>query len=66
MTFVQSQKTHGFRVADFATIFDERKSRSKIYLLFNMDKKPCVRNFEGLVRSKILGISQTTLVVHWT
>ena len=38
----------------------ERRSRSKIVLLFNTDKKePCVRKFEGLTRSKILGILQT-------
>ena len=50
-TQVQSQKTKGFRVADFATLSDERRSRSKIFLLFNMDKRT--------LGSKILGISQT-------
>ena len=35
----QSQKTQGFRVADFATLSDERRSRSKIFLPFNMDKR---------------------------
>ena len=35
----QSQKTPDFCVADFATLSDERKSRSKISLLFDMDKR---------------------------
>ena len=33
----QSQKTQGFCVVDFATLSNERKSRSKIVLLFNTD-----------------------------
>ena len=53
---MQSWKILGFGVADFATLSDERRSCSKIVLLFNEDKKPCVRKFEGLTRSKILGI----------
>ena len=56
---VQSQKTQGFYVADFATLSDEIRSRSKIFLLFIWIKEPCVRKFEGLARSKLLGISQT-------
>ena len=56
---VQSQKTQGFCVADFATLSDERRSRSKIFPLFIWIKEPCVRKFEGLERSKRLGISQT-------
>ena len=56
---VQSQKTQGFCVADFATLSDERKSRSKFFPLFIGMKEPCVRKFEGLARSKLLGISQT-------
>ena len=48
-----------FRVADFTTLPDERRSRSKINLLFNMDKEPYFRKFEELTRSKILGILQT-------
>ena len=39
ITCVQSQKTQRFRVADFATLSDERMSRSKIFLLFNMGKR---------------------------
>ena len=35
----QSQKTQGFRVADFVTLSDEKRSRSKIVLLFNVDKR---------------------------
>ena len=49
----QSQKTQGFCVADFATLSDEIMSHSKILLLI---KEPCLRTFEGLIRSKILGI----------
>ena len=55
---IQSQKIQGFCVADFATLSDERRSRSKIFLLFIWMKEPCV---EGLARSKLLGISQTEL-----
>ena len=49
----QSQKTQGFCVADFVTLSDERRSRSKIFLLFIWIKEPCVRKSEGLERSKI-------------
>ena len=42
---IQSQKTEGFCVADFATLSDERKSRSKIVLMFNTDIR--------ILRSKI-------------
>ena len=58
---MQSQKIQSFCVADFATLSNERRSRSKIVPLFNVDKKPCVRKFEGLTRSKILGILQTEI-----
>ena len=58
---IQSQKTQGFCVADFATLSDERRSRSKIFPLFIWIKEPCVRKFEGLERSKLPGISQTKL-----
>ena len=60
---VQSQKTQGFFVADFATLSDERRSRSKIFPLSIWIKEPCVRKSEGLKRSKLLGISQTMLRV---
>ena len=59
---LQSQKTQGFCVADFATLPDERRSRSKIFPLFIWIKEPYVRKFEGLERSKLLGISQTILM----
>ena len=52
---VQSQKTQGFCVANFAKPSDERKSHSKIFLLFNTEKEPCVRKFEGLAYPKCLG-----------
>ena len=61
----QSQKTQGFCVADLATLSDERRSSSKIFLLFIWIKEPCVRKFEGLARSKLLGISQTDLPLEW-
>ena len=57
----QSQKTQGFCVADFATLSDERRPRSKIFLLFIWIEEPCVRKFEGLEHSKLLGISQTKI-----
>ena len=49
--------TQGFCVADFATLSDVRRSRSKIVLLIRI-KEPCVLKFEVLTRSKILGILQ--------
>ena len=58
---MQSQKIQGFCVADFATLSDERRLVLKIVLLFNVHKNPCVRKFEGLTRSKILGILQTEM-----
>ena len=36
---VPSQKMQGFCVANFATLSDERRSHSKIFLLLNMDKR---------------------------
>ena len=59
---VQSHKTQGFCVADFAMLSDERRSRSKIFLLFAMDKRTLHSKSEGLARSEILGISQ----IKWT
>ena len=46
-----------------ATLSDEVSSRSEIFLLFIWIKEPCVRKFEGLARSKLLGISQTDLIL---
>ena len=57
----QSQKTQGFCVADFATLSDETRSRSKTFPLFISIKEPYVRKFERLALSKLLGISQTNL-----
>ena len=51
----QSQKTQGFCVADFATLSDERRSRSKIFPLFIWIKEPCVRKFKGLEVRNFLG-----------
>ena len=61
---VQSQKTEGFCVAHFATLSDATRSRLKIFLLFIWIKESCVRKFEGLARSKLLGISQTIVQHH--
>ena len=58
----QFQKTQGFCIANFATLSDERRSRSKFFLLFIWLKEPCVRKFGGLARSKLIEISQTVLV----
>ena len=41
---------------------DERRSRSKLFPPFIWIKEPCVRKFEGLARSKLLGISQIKFV----
>ena len=38
-SFIQSQETQDFCVADLATLSEERRSRSKIVLLFNTDKR---------------------------
>ena len=35
----QSQKTEGFCVADFATLSDERRLRSRLVLLYKTDKR---------------------------
>ena len=59
---VQSQKTQGFCVADFATLSDERRSRSKIFCYLILIKEPCARKCGGLARSKLLGISKTMLL----
>ena len=58
---IQSQKTQGFRVADFATLSNERTSRRKFFYSFNMDKRTLRSKIEGLARAKILGISQTKI-----
>ena len=59
----QSQKTQSFCVADFATLSDERRSRSKIFPLSIWIKEPCVQKFEGLERSKLFRILQTNMSV---
>ena len=51
----QSRKTQGFCVADFATLSDERRSRSKHFPLFIWIKEPCVRKFEGSNVRNFLG-----------
>ena len=52
----QSQKTQGFRVADFAMLSDERWLRLKIFLLFNMDKRTfCSKDLKGSHVRKVLG-----------
>ena len=56
---MQSQKTQGFCIADFATLSDEMRSCLKIFPLFIWIKEPCVRKFEGLKHLKLPGISQT-------
>ena len=58
----QSQKTERFCYADFATLSDERRSRSKIFPQFIWMKESCIRKFEGFEHLKLLGISQTNMV----
>ena len=55
------RKPKVFGVADFATLSDESRSRSKFFYYLIWIKEPCVRKSEGFTRSKILGISQTIL-----
>ena len=43
----QSQKTQGFCVADFATLSDETRSRSKIFPLFIWIKNLAFENLKG-------------------
>ena len=58
----QSQKTQGFCVADIATLSDEGKVAFENFSTVYMDKRTLRSKFEGLERSKLLGISQTTLL----
>ena len=60
----QSQKTQGFRVADFATLSDERRLRSKIFLLFDMDKRTLRSKICRARMLEILGISQTKMQMN--
>ena len=55
---IQSQKTQGFVSQNYLT--KEGRIRKLFYCLIWI-KEPCVRKFEGLTRSKILGILQTVL-----
>ena len=52
-------------MVDFATLSDERRSRSKIFPLSLWIKVPCVGKFEGLARSKLLEISQTIFLFNF-
>ena len=60
----QSQKTQGFCVADFATLSDERRSRSKLFPLFIWIKEACVRKFEGLDVRNVLGFRKLYLFLQ--
>ena len=51
----QSQKTQGFCVADFATLSDERRSRSKIFPLFIWIKNLAFENLKGSNVRNFLG-----------
>ena len=53
-----------FCVADFATLPDERRSRSKLFKRLIWIKEPCVPKSEGLTRSKILGILHLTYQIR--
>ena len=52
---IRSQKTLGFCVADFATLSDERRSRSKIFPLFIWIKKVAFENLKGSNVRNFLG-----------
>ena len=58
----QSQKTEGFSIADFATLFDERGSRSKFFLLFNMDTRTLISKICSHVRKFLRFFSQTNMM----
>ena len=62
---VQSQKTKGFCVAHFATLSDERGSRSKIFQLFDTDKGTLCSNLklEGSQVRKSLGFCKLSRFV---
>ena len=60
---LQSQKTQGFCVADFATLSDETRSRSKIFPLFIWIKEPCVENLKGSNVQNFLGFRK--LIKHF-
>ena len=51
----QSQKTQGFCVADFATLSDERRSRSEIIIQFNGGKRILRSNLKSSYVQKFLG-----------
>ena len=51
---MQSQKSQGFSVAEFAALSDERR-----FLLFNMDKRTLRSKILRARTLKILGISPT-------
>ena len=56
----QSQKTQAFCVADFATLSDERRSRSKIFLLFIWIKNLALENLKGSHVRNFLGFRKLT------
>ena len=59
---IQSKKTQGFYVADFATLPDEASCLRLFYCLI-LIKEPCVQKSEGLTPSKILQFLQTEYVL---
>ena len=52
---MQSQKTQGFCVANFATLSDERRSRSKVFLLFIWIENLAFKNLKGSLLRNFLG-----------
>ena len=60
----QSQKIQGFCVADFATLSDETRSRSKIFPLFIRIKEPCVRNLKGSNVRNYLGFRKLIYTIY--
>ena len=63
---IQSQKTQGFCVEDFATLSDEGGRVRKLFDSLTRIKEPCVQKSKGLTPSKILGILRTGLLILLT
>ena len=58
---LQTQKTQGFCVADFATLSDERMLHSKNFLLFNTGKRTMYSKIGRVHTFENSGILQTAL-----
>ena len=59
--FPKTQKVFPTNCFNFVLSQSQKKVAFENFYTVYMDKKRCVKKFEGLARSKLLGISQTTL-----